>query len=112
MVLNLYQPKSINMSQIKAFISVTSHDASADKHFKIWDTYDEAVDEIHKFFESYDFEVRNNKPYDAGNASFDNDEEGYDVFDWIKMHNGKVAQFTHCDGDGPVAYISKPEDQR
>lgn len=99
------------MPQIKAFIAVTSHDSSADKYFKVFDNYDESVDAIQKFFESYDFEIRNNRPYDAGNASHDDDEEGYDVFDNVEMHNGKIAGFMHCGGDGPVAYISKPEDQ-
>lgn len=88
----------------KSFVVDMRHDATGDPDLAVFSNYDEAVDRAHEFFESYDFEVRDGKPFDPGHG-----EDQTDVFDNVKMHNGKVAEFMHCGGDGPVCWIRKSE---
>ena len=87
------------------YITSCQHEYGADANLDSFSNLEDAVNEIHDYFISYGFEVRDGKPYDSGNAYFDGDEEGFSCFNNVEMHNGKVSQFTHCDGDGPVAYI-------
>jgi len=91
----------------KGFIADCRHDSGAATHPSYRETYDECVDIVHKFFLGYGFEIRDGRPYDSGNAFNDNDPRGYEVFCDVKIHNGKIAEFMHCDGEGPVAYIYK-----
>ena len=90
----------------KIYLTITGHDSGADKSYEKSKTYDEAVDKLHDFFLSYDFIVKDGKPYDEGHGEYP-DPEGFKCFTSVIMHNGKVAQFTHCDGDGPVGEIEE-----
>jgi len=83
------------------------HDHSSDPTYSVRETYDEAVDVAHKYFLSYDFELRDGKPFDSGNDY--GDQGGFDVFDNVKMHKGKVAEFMHFGGDGPCCTTQKAE---
>jgi hypothetical protein len=90
------------VSQVKkAYVVDMRHDSTGDPDFAVFTDYDEAVERAHEFFESYDFVVKNGEPFDPGNDR--------DVFDNVKMHNGKVAGFMHCGGDGPVCEIKRSE---
>jgi hypothetical protein len=88
----------------RGYIAVTSHSSTHDKHVAYRPTYDECLDIVHNFFLSYDFEIKDGKPFDGGHG-----DEGFDCFDSVEIHNGKVAGFMHCGGDGPVAYITESE---
>jgi len=89
----------------KPFVAVMKHDHSADGTIASRPTYREAVMAVHKFFLSYGFKMKDGKPYDDGNE--DGADGGFTCFDDVKLHDGKVAQFTHCGGEGPVAFIRK-----
>ena len=91
------------------YITVCKHNEGADPNLDSFDNMEDAVNEVHKFFISYDCELVDGKPYDSGNATFDGDPDGFKCFSNVEMHNGKVAGFTHCHGDGPVAYIKIKE---
>jgi hypothetical protein len=92
------------------YIAVMKHEDSSDGTLSFRSTYDECVDLVHEFFLDYDFEVKDGKPYDSGHESGNpNDTEPFDCFDDVKMYNGKVAGFTHCNGSGPVAVIRENE---
>ena len=93
----------------KGFVAVTKHNSSADPHIAHRETYDECVEIVHNHFLSYDCELKDGKPFDKGNEDKDDKDAGFKCFSNVKMHNGKVAQYTHCDGDGPVAYIQGSE---
>jgi hypothetical protein len=89
------------------FLAYTLHDSSSDCPPSKYKSYDLAVDAVNEFFNSYDFELKNGLPYDDGNSSYEDDPDGYIVFSEVKMHDGKISQFTHCGGDGPLAWIEK-----
>jgi hypothetical protein len=90
----------------KGFIADCRHESSSDAHPVFFPTYEEAVDEVHEHFLSYDFEIRDGLPYDPGHEGDSrNPNSAFDCFDDVEMYNGKVASFTHCGGDGPVATI-------
>ena len=89
----------------KGFIAITKHNSGSEGDYTHRKTYDEAVDVVHKHFIDYDCELKDGKPYSAGND--DGKDGGFACFSDVIMHNGKVAQFTHCDGDGPVGEIRK-----
>ena len=91
------------------FITSCQHEYGADARLKSFDDYEKAVEHIHKFFLSYDFEIRDGRPYDSGNAAFEGDEGGFSCIS-AAMHNGKVCSFTHCDGDGPIGEIREEEE--
>jgi len=88
----------------KMYVAIMKHDSGADPTVAARESYDEVVDVVHKFFLDHDFEIRDGKPYDSGNDD-GTPKSGFKVFDNVKMHKGKVAEFMHCDGDGPVADI-------
>jgi len=106
--------KNETYEDVKGYLVETGHDSSYATSIFV-KTYDEAVDTVHQFFLSYDFIIKDGKPFDGGND--DGKSEGWDVFgegpesehsDWeIIEHKGelKVIKFIHCDGDGPVANI-------
>ena len=98
-------------NKIKGFIIDCRHDGSSECRPEFFQTYEEAVNEVHDFFLSYGFEVRDGRPFDSGheNDSPGHEEDGFKCFDNIDMHGDKVAGFMHCDGDGPVADIHKQE---
>ncbi len=91
------------MKKNKTWIAVTAHNSSAEHHHAARNTYDEAVDVIHKHFLNYGFEIKDGKPIDTDDP--DGEQSLSDVF----MHKGKVASFTHADGDGPIGYITESE---
>lgn len=92
----------------QGFIAITKHNGSSEGDMAFRLTYEEAVDEVHECFLDYDFEIRDGKAYDPGHESGDpNDTEPYDCFDAVKIHNGKVCQFYHCNGDGPEGWIEE-----
>lgn len=88
------------------YVVRTGHDQGAlEDHpdVEIFDNYEDAVDMAHKFFLGYDFEIRDGKPFDAGND--DGKQGGFECFEGVVMYAGKVAEFSHCGGDGPVCCI-------
>ena len=87
---------------MKKYYTVCKHNSGADPHLDSFDNLDDAVDVIHKWFLKYDCEIRDGKPYDSDNET---EQEGFDCFSNVKMYKGKISCFTHCNGDGPVAYI-------
>ena len=92
----------------KGFIAVTKHDSSSDGDMYHRDTYKECVDIVHEHFLGYGFEIKDGKPYDSGNDSEDgSDDDGFSVFDNVEMFEGKVAGFSHADGDGPEGEIEE-----
>lgn len=93
------------MKQPTRWVVDTKHEGSGESRFFVRDSYASAVDEAHKFFLSYCFEVRDGKPFDPGND--DGKNGGYDCFDSVKMYKGKVAEFVHYNGDGPTCIIAK-----
>lgn len=95
------------MSIPKGFIAITKSESSSEPTVQFRETYEECVDLMHEHFLSYDFEVIDGRPYDDGNSSDEDPEEGYDCFDNIVMHGDKVAGFSHCDGDGPEGEITE-----
>jgi hypothetical protein len=95
------------MPKPKGFIVVTKHNSSADPHLAYRETYDECVNIVHEHFLSYDCEIKDGRAYDPDND--DGKDGGFKCLSNVKMHNGKVAQYTHADGDGPVAFIEESE---
>jgi hypothetical protein len=93
----------------KGFIAVMKHESSSDPYLAFRPTYEEAVDEVHEHFLSYDFEIRDGKAYDPGHEDDrpGKESEPFDCFDQVKYHNGKVSQYWHCNGDGPEAWIQE-----
>jgi hypothetical protein len=89
------------------FIAITKHDSGADGSYASRDTYEECVEIVHAFFLAYGFEIRDGKPFDDGHD--DGKNGGYIPFNNVIMHNGKIARFMHCDGDGPIAEIRESE---
>lgn len=89
----------------KQFISITKHNAYGGQDIEVRKTYEKAVDDVHECFLSYDFEVRDGKPYDPGHEDKKDLNAAFECFSEVIMHNGKVAQFTHCDGEGPSGEI-------
>ena len=87
------------------FIAITKHNSGSDGSFSARGSYPECVDIVHAFFLSYDFELKDGKPFDEGND--DEKEGGFDVFSNVTLYDGKVAGFTHAGGDGPVGEIHK-----
>ena len=87
------------------YVVTMKHNFSADGRVAARPTMDEAVEVSHKFFLSYDFEIKDGKPFDEGND--DGKSGGFDCFSDVKMRDGKVAGFMHCDGDGPICQIQE-----
>lgn len=87
------------------YIVTMKHNAMADGNVAARATYGEAVDVAHQYFLSYDFELRDGRPFDGGND--DGVTGGFDCFQDVLMHDGKVAGFMHCGGDGPFCNIRK-----
>ncbi len=71
---------------------------------QVFETSEEAESAIHDFFLSYDFELREGKPFDPNNCD-DNRGFGFEVFSNFEVKNDKVVKFMHCGGDGPVAFV-------
>ena len=105
------------MSKIKGQLVVTNSGGGQDR-YEAFTTFKEAVDAVHNHFLSYDFEIKNGKPYDSGN-DMNNlekypEDDGHTIFgdedEWtIIEHKGeqKVIRFIHCEGDGPVGSYRK-----
>jgi hypothetical protein len=87
------------------FIAITKHNSGADGSLATRKSYGECVDIVHAFFLSYDFELKDGKPFDEGND--DGKEGGFEVFTNVTLYDGKVAEFTHAGGDGPVGEIRR-----
>jgi len=89
------------------YIIDTRHNSLSDigPEMEVTDSYDTAVEIVNHFFLSYGFQLKNGKPYDPGNE--DGGSGGFDCFDSVKIHNGKVAEFIHYEGEGPYAVIRK-----
>ena len=96
------------MSKPKGYIAILKHDGSSDGSMCFRPTYQECVDLVHEFFLDYDFEMKDGKPYDSGHEGSDPNAP-YTCFDAVEIHNGKMAGFIHCYGDGPVAEIRENE---
>jgi hypothetical protein len=83
------------------------HDSDSDAPPNKAKSYKKAVKDVHEHFLSYDFELIDGRPFDVGNASYENDSDGYDVFSEVELYEGNVARFTHCNGEGPMGWIIK-----
>lgn len=95
----------------KVLVLIARSEATNDPQ-QIWvsEDPDKLADAGQKFFDSYDFKLVNGKPFDPGND--DGKTGGFDVFDNVKMHNGKVLEFMHAGGDGPVLALWDAEELR
>lgn len=91
------------------YIVTLQHNSGAEERVTARESYADAVDIVYNFFLSYDFEIKNGKPWDGGNANPLKPNAGFEVFTDVKMFGMKVVQFTHCGGDGPVAKIKQSE---
>jgi len=96
---------------VTGFIVETGHDSGYESG-EFVSSEDEAINMVHEFFLDYDFEIREGKPYDAGNDAGTARDDGFSCFGdyWtIITHEGqqKVTNFTHCDGEGPVGSYRK-----
>jgi hypothetical protein len=49
--------------------------------------------------------MKDGKPFDSGND--DGEDGGFRCFSGVVIFEGKVAEFTHCDGEGPEGEIRK-----
>ena len=68
--------------------------------------YDDCIEEVHRFFQSYGFEVRGGRAYDPGNEDPKDLERAFGVFDNVIVESdGRVSSFMHCGGDGPIGQI-------
>ncbi len=85
------------------------HDSGSDPTFAVRKWFFGAVQVAHKFAQDYDIEVKDGKPFDLGND--DGNQGGFKCFTNVKMHNGQIAEFTHCGGDGPCCTITEVKDQ-
>jgi predicted SpoU family rRNA methylase len=85
------------------FLAITRYDSGSDSDYVLKDTLEEAVQAVHDFFLSYDFEIKGERPFDPSHEDFN--EGGFKIFSNIIMYGEKVQQFTHCDGDGPEGEI-------
>ena len=66
---------------------------------------------MNRFFLSYGLQVRDGQAYDPGNEYANTPDNGFKVFDNVIVESdGRVSQFTHCGGDGPVAQIIECRD--
>jgi hypothetical protein len=92
------------MAKKKKYITSCQHEYGADAQLDCFDNMEDAVNEIHEFFLSYGFEIRDGKPFDSGND--DGEQGGFECFEY-EMYGDKVQSFVHCDGDGPVADIQE-----
>ena len=92
----------------KKYITSCQHNHGADANLNCFDNIDDAVNEIHEFFLSYDMELRDGRPYDPDNASFEGDPKGFNCIKG-ETYNGKVSGFTYKGGDGPMAFIQLKE---
>lgn len=97
------------MKHTKGYITVCKHNSGAEPHIRHFKDKQDAVNEIHNFFLSYDFELKSGKPYDDGNddGNGGDSDNGFDCFDEYKKYKGKICSFMHCSGDGPIAYFEK-----
>ena len=100
--------KKSNKNKPKGFIAVMKHTGTSDGSMYFRKTYEEAVDEVHDHFLSYDFEVRDGKAYDPGHEG-DDPNEPFNCFNNVEFYNGKVSQFWHCHGDGPEGWVQENE---
>lgn len=93
----------------KFYLAYARHNRDSDNPPSLFQHYINAVDCVNDHFINYDLEIRDGKPYDPGNAGFDNDPKGFKCITNVKMIDGKVAKFTHCNGDGPVGWVEEIE---
>jgi hypothetical protein len=89
------------------YLVYTLHNSGSDCPPTKCKQYDKAVDLVHQHFITYNCELINGRPFDSGNESDDDPESGFSVFSDVEIYNGKVARFTHCNGDGPMGWIEK-----
>lgn len=90
---------------MKIYLAHCLHSSDSDSEPSAHKTYGGAIDAIHEHFLSYGFEIKDGRPFDSGND--DGREGGFEVFSGVLIVDNKVAQFTHCDGEGPIGFITK-----
>jgi hypothetical protein len=86
-----------------AFVVMKYRRGGDDPKLKVCPDYDKAVAEAHKFFMSFDFSLQDGQPFDHGALR----GQERTTLSQVKMHKGKVAEFVHREGDGPVCRIEK-----
>lgn len=96
-------------SKTPIYVVDMRHDSGADPKFAVRKTYFGAVQVAHKFALDHGFEIRDGKPFDPGNDT-EGTTEGFDCFDNVKMHDGQIAGFMHCGGEGPCCKITEVKD--
>jgi len=87
----------------KGFIALTMHNSSSEPTAQFRVSYEECVDLVHEHFLSYGFKMEKGKPFDPGHD--DGADGGFESFDEVIVHGDKIAEFSHCDGDGPIGKI-------
>lgn len=90
---------------LKCFVVDMRHSMTSQPEFVVATTYDKAVEIAHEFFLSHTFEIKEGKAFDGGND--DGNTGGFDCFDSVEYHDGKVAEFIHFHGDGPYCSIEE-----
>lgn len=90
---------------LQVYVVDTRHNYTAEPSFIVATTLDEAAVHAHAHFEAYEFEVRDGKPFDPGNA--DDADGGFTCFDNVKMHGDLVLEFMHSGGDGPCCTVKR-----
>lgn len=81
------------------------HEFTAEPKYAVAKSLEEAAVQAQDFFEAYEFEIRDGKPFDSGND--DGAEGGFACFDNVKMRDGKMLEFMHCGGQGPVCRVTE-----
>jgi hypothetical protein len=89
------------------FVAITKHNDTGSPEISARQTYDECVEIVHEHFLGYGFIVKDGQPYDPGHENPKKPDDAIKCFSNVIMHNNKVAQFIHCDGDGPVGEIKQ-----
>lgn len=99
----------MNKNNPDGYIIIFKSESCSDPDPRFRSTYQEAVNAVNDYFLGYDFEIKNNRAYDPGHADNeeDLDEEPFECFEDVVMHEGKIAEFKHCPPDGPEAKIYK-----
>lgn len=96
--------------QHKHWTVVCHNSYGSDPTYHVVHSKEEAVVFSHRFFLSYGFELRDGKPFDVDND--DGLDGGFKVFENVKMFKGKVLEFVHFGGDGPICEVRKESRKR
>lgn len=83
-------------------VDMRRHGMSRRPNFIVANEFELAVDAAHEFFVSHGYEVRDGKPFDPSCGPV----EGFLVFHDVKLHNGKVYEFSYAGGEGATCHVA------